>query len=83
MPFAIDKRSESFSGTVREVRQVSGYTYADVDGRWVVTLHRELEVGSAVSVRSFGRAADFHSAKLGTTFPQLWFAIVTQQGGTS
>jgi hypothetical protein len=81
MPFAIDRLTESFSGTAQEVLRVSGYTYVAVDTgsgvRWAVSLQRDIDEGARVSVRAFGKKHAFESKKLGRTFDELWFAIIT------
>lgn len=84
MPFGVDRLSESFAGTAREVVHVSGYTYVAVDVgegriRWAVCLAREIEEGARVRVRAFGKKSAFESKKLGRTFDELWFAIVTEE----
>lgn len=82
MPFAIERLTETFSGTAQEVLKVSGYTYVAVDTgagvRWAVTLQKDIDEGAPVHVRAFGKKSAFESKKLGRTFDELWFAIVTQ-----
>ncbi len=83
MPFAIERLTESFEGTAREVLQVSGYTYVAVDTgaaggvRWTVALHKDIDEGARVRVRAFGMKEAFESKKLGRTFDELWFALIT------
>lgn len=83
MPFSIERLTESFAGTVREVLNVSGYTYVAVDTgtetRWVVVLAKHIDEGAHVRVRAFGKKDAFESKKLGRTFDELWFALITQQ----
>lgn len=81
MPFAIERLTDSFEGAAQEVLQVSGYTYVAVDTgagvRWAVSLHKEIDEGAHVRVIAFGKKQAFESKKLGRTFDELWFAIVT------
>lgn len=81
MPFAIEKLTESFEGNASEVLRVSGYTYVAVDTgagvRWAVSLSKEIDEGAHVRVRAFGKKEAFESKKLGRTFDELWFAIIT------
>jgi hypothetical protein len=81
-PFHIDRVVESVDGTVTEVIAVSSYTYFHVDvageERWVVSLKKPFVAGQRVHVTSFGRQKDFASPKLHRTFPDLYFAVVTQ-----
>ena len=81
MPFSIDAVFDAFAGVVVDVEFVDGYVYAAVDDghavRWCVSLHKPLRVGDAVDVRAFGNKHDFHSNKLGRTFAELWFVVVT------
>ncbi len=80
MPFSTTAMNTVVQGSVREVLQVPGYTYALVQTpdalRWVVCLHQELSVGSRVRVHAFGARAPFHSARLKRTFEELWFGTI-------
>ena len=72
----------SFSGTITEVIQVRGYTYANVREasgvtRWIVTLEKPLQVSESVDVRPFGQVDDFESALSGRRFDTLIFASLT------
>jgi hypothetical protein len=71
-----------FTGTIAEVLDVPGYTYAHVvddtgQGRWAVTLGKDLAVGTVVDVRPFGALEDFHSKKADRHFDQMIFATLT------
>ncbi len=79
---ATSSTPEPFSGTVDEVLDVPGYTYAHIiepsgEGRWAVTLGKELEAGTQVDVRPFGELQDFHSKHADRTFDQMIFATLT------
>jgi hypothetical protein len=82
MPFSIERLTESFEGSASEVLRVSGYTYVAVDTgagtRWAVSLAKDIDEGARVRVRAFGKKEAFESKKLGRTFDELWFAIITQ-----
>jgi hypothetical protein len=85
MPFSIERLTESFEGRAQEVLQVSGYTYVAVDSgspgagvRWAVSLAKDIDEGAHVRVRAFGKKEAFESKKLGRTFDELWFALITQ-----
>jgi hypothetical protein len=67
-----------FSGTVEERLDAGGYAYLRVDGRWVVGLDHEEQVGDPVVVRPLGLARDFVSARTGRTFDAVWFAVVAR-----
>lgn len=82
MPFVIERLTEGFSGTAREVVQVAGYTYVAVEAspgetRWTVSLQKEIAEGAPVTVRAFGKKSGFVSKQLDRTFEVLWFGIVT------
>jgi hypothetical protein len=81
MPFSIEKLTETFEGNANEVLRVSGYTYVAVDTgagvRWAVSLQKDIDEGAHVRVRAFGKKEAFESKKLGRTFDELWFAIIT------
>ncbi len=71
-----------FAGTIAEVLDVPGYTYAHVvddtgQERWAVTLGKDLTVGTVVDVRPFGALEDFHSKKADRHFDQMIFATLT------
>ena len=73
-----------FSGVVEEEVPAGGYVYRHVrtDGAaldWVVDLGSPGLVGQRVTVRPFGLANDFHSARTGRDFDALYFAIVRPQ----
>jgi hypothetical protein len=42
--------------------------------RWAVVMGAAPPVGAAISARSMGKRADFHSARLQRTFAELHFA---------
>lgn len=71
-----------FTGTIVEVLDVPGYTYAhiaDQEGRhrWVVSLGKDLTVDSLVDIRPFGELTTFYSKHADRHFDQMVFAIVT------
>jgi len=73
-----------FSGTVVEEIPAGGYVYRrirtdDDELDWVVAISRADLLGERVTVRPFGLATDFHSARTGRVFDSLYFAIVRPQ----
>lgn len=79
---AASSSPDPFTGTVAEVLDVPGYTYAHVvddtgQGRWAVTLGKDLAVGTVVDVRPFGALEDFYSKRADRHFDQMIFAILT------
>lgn len=71
-----------FTGTIDEVLDVPGYTYAHIidesgQGRWAVTLGGDLDPGITVDVRPFGELEDFHSKHADRLFDQMIFATLT------
>ena len=82
MPFALDRATRRFTGTVRQALPAGGYRYllVDEDGgaaTWVVSLQQRVAAGQRVDVRQFATANDFHSARLARTFDHLVFAFIS------
>jgi hypothetical protein len=79
-----DSDREALVGRVEERLRAGSYAYHAVrlerDGnqQWAVTLGPGLPVGTRVRVRSFGHRDAFHSPRLGRTFSNLMFGIVTR-----
>jgi hypothetical protein len=78
---AVTSAPAPFTGTIDEVLDVPGYTYAHViddteEGRWTVTLGRDLAVGTVVDVRPFGALEDFHSKRADRNFDHMIFATL-------
>lgn len=73
-------------GRVEQQLRAGGYTYLAVRTEqdalhWAVTLGKGAPPGTRVSVRSLGHRASFTSRRLGRTFEQLRFGIVTRLEG--
>jgi hypothetical protein len=72
---------DPFSGVVVEEVPAGGYTYRrirrdDDELDWVVAISTAELLGERVTVRPFGVATDFQSARTGRVFASLTFAIV-------
>jgi hypothetical protein len=68
---------------VEQRLEAGSYSYLALradDGalRWAVTMGGAVPVGALVSVRSMGHQHQFHSRRLGRTFPDLMFGIVSR-----
>lgn len=71
------------AGRVVQRLNVSSYTYLEIEAAdgarvWVVMLGAGPEEGARVRVRSMGRRKRFESPRLGRTFPELVFGIVSR-----
>ena len=64
-----------FEGAVTERVAAGGYAYLRVNERWVVGLDHGLTEGNLARVEPIGVAHQFHSARTGRTFDELWFAV--------
>jgi hypothetical protein len=69
-------------GHVEELLPAGPYTYLAVRTAgelvWAVTLGGAPPPGTAVHVQSMGRRTSFHSRRLGRTFPELVFGLVSR-----
>lgn len=68
-----------WTGTIRERLEAHGYTYWQVDDRWVVGLDKPLYAADVVVVSPIGEAREFESARTGRTFDVLQFAVLRSQ----
>ena len=71
------------AGRVVQRLTASSYTYLEIEAAdgarvWVVMLGAGPEEGARVRVRSMGRRKRFDSPRLGRTFPELVFGIVSR-----
>lgn len=74
------------TGTILQALRAGSYTYLQVQPRsaadeplWVVVLGAGAAPGESVRVRSLGRKTNFHSPRLGRSFPELVFGVVTRE----
>lgn len=69
------------TGHVEERMPAGSYTYFAVRSgetlTWAVTVGDVPPPGARVQVRSLGRRTSFHSRRLGRTFPELVFGVVS------
>jgi hypothetical protein len=88
-PALTDDGAPRLSGTVKEVLQVSNYTYLRLEdqngGVWVAVTSAPIEVGTSVTVRSDTVLSNFESKALGRTFDEIHFGSLdtgSASGGT-